>query len=191
MLRISKIKESKYIHGEKVIHYPFELKLGNRKINLNENWSSLKFTKPKSLEIGNYIVPKMISQNFYQYLTLDKIYQDRCLYFSKFLINSDNYHKFKIEQNQIVSFVQIIKFFQIQNDSPFFVHAAVSLGNGFFLSKLGYMGLYVQGVNDILNYYQIDNPNLKVCYASKLFTFENPKFYENLNIPNTFHENEK
>ena len=99
MLRISKYKERIYLNNDPIVHYPFDLKIGNKKFNLNEKWSEIQVPNVKRLEIGNRVISQKISKNFYQYIRLSKLFQERCLYFSKFLINSNIYQmqkKFRI-----------------------------------------------------------------------------------------------
>jgi hypothetical protein len=192
MLRISKIKEKINLNNDTLVHYPFELKIGNRRINLNKTWSEIKINQfPNRLETNQRIFPKQISQNFFYYLTLHKIFQDRCLKFSKFLVNSDVYNKTKTYSNQDISFGNIIKFYQLQGNVPSFVHASVSLGNGLFISKLGYMGIYIQDLPDLLSFYETDDKYIKVCSPVRLFDYTNDSFKPNLNLLNTFDENEQ
>jgi hypothetical protein len=191
MLRISKIKEVRQINNESITHYPFDLKIGNRKINLNGMWSEISFhSEPKLLRIENRLISKTISKNFYHYLRLPKINQDRCLTFSKFLINSNHYNKQKLSDKNI-SFGQIVKFFQKQNQKPYFIHASVSLGNGLLMSKIGYMGIYIQDIQDTIDFYEADEEYVKICSSSNILSYQDKTFYRNINIPNTFGENEE
>jgi len=198
MLKISKNKQTKYLYGDKLVHYPYHLKLGNQKINLNEKWFDLKMTTPpRQLEIEDRVIPSSIGKNFYYYLTLPNILQDRCLRFCKFTINSNFYERKLINKNflHLIPFGKIIKFFQKtnsnQNQSPYFVHAAVSLGNGLCISKLGKLGIYIQDINDIVTYYEVDDSYIKVCSPKSISNYKDDnKFYENLHIANTFDENE-
>ncbi len=195
MLKIQRATKIKRLGSDKLIYYPFELKINRKRFDLSEKWSELQFEPPKRLIAkfdGNYHpIPNVISQNLFYYLDLNKVYQDKCLYFSKYLINSNVYDTRVYHHLYPLEPFQIIKFYQIIANKYFFVHAGITLHNNLILSKLGFNGLYICNVLDLAKFYETDLRYYKLCSSNFLLTPKDEFFKRNIQIRNTFDTNEE
>jgi hypothetical protein len=205
MLRISKIKSYQGINHDRLAFYPFDLKIGRKIFDLDQKWYELQFESPKRLLLNDRLsFPRSISNNLFYYLKLQKQFQQRCLHFSKYLINSNVYQS-QIN-NQILNFspFQIIQFYQIKNHyfmdtnhqqrkqtTPNFVHAGITLGNGLCLSKIGYLGIFVTEIKDIMDFYETDETYIKICSSHYLLETNDQFFQRNILVPNTIDSNEE
>ena len=206
MLRVSKIKSTTEIQQDKLSYYPFDLKIGSKVFHLDKRWYELDFRHPQRLVMNhNLAFPKPLSNNLFSFLHLPKQYQHRCLHFSKYLLNSNIYEKRIYHQiGQDFTPFQIIQFYQIQNHCfldtnhqiqkksiPVFVHAGITLGNGLCLSKIGYLGLYITDIKDIIQFYETDENYIKLCSSSFHLSTRDEFFKRNIQIPNTIDEEEQ
>ena len=204
MLRVSKNKSTKYLVQDKLSYYPFDLKINKKIIHLDLKWYEHQFQPPKTLTLNqNLVFPKSIANNFFSFLCLHKQFQHRCLHFSKYLLNSNVYQNTIHKKIHDFTPFQIIQFYQIQNHHyvdtnhqikkkmiPHFVHAGITLGNGLCISKIGYLGIYITDIKDMIEFYETDETYIKLCSSQFLLKTTDEYFNRNIQIPNTMQENE-
>jgi hypothetical protein len=205
MLRISTTKTIKHLVQDKLSYYPYDLKIKTKTFQLEQKWYELDFKSPKKLFLNSFhSFPTPISNNFFSFLQLPKQFQHRCLHFSKYLVNSNVYQTKVYKNIQEFSPFQIIHFYQLQNHYytdknhqikkkmiPHFVHAGITLGNGLCISKIGYLGIYITDIKDMIEFYETDETYIKLCSSQFLLKTTDEYFNRNLQIPNTTYDDEE